>query len=339
MKDSTLQHVFHVHSAITDIMARAVIRYRQLDPENCVFIISRNYVSSFPSQVRIPFPHLPVDYFDLKVNFWNNWQRIKELDEWVHTLVKGQSFEFYSLQARPYLHGLMVSHKNCKAYHFIEEGTSAYLQPSQWSSGKKSNLLKQWIYQLNYGNRIPVVRNFYDFKHPKYGHSYGCHPKAFAGVPGAITIPLLLPPNPDYARYQDVLVLSPHNEFGQFPLEVHLSAVERGLHWMIEKQLKQLWFKFHPGQDTSSREAFKNLFSKFQNRIAIQEITTSVVLEEIAVTTDVNFYTMTSSVAIYAHIAGKKVYGLNRFVYEAYPPYKILYEQCPEVLKQSIENL
>ena len=129
--DSTL-HLFYVHSGITYVCARMVMSHLGLSPERCLLIIGRR-MTLRNSGIRCEtMPELDSSYtFSLERWFWKTWRKISRFDHFISRLCGHRGFVIYLPHSQRVLYQLLLSHRQCRGFAFIEEGTDAYICPSE----------------------------------------------------------------------------------------------------------------------------------------------------------------------------------------------------------------
>lgn len=117
-----MKHVFTVHSPITFLVAYATIKHLKLEA-NDVLIISSKY-------------NVPLDDYKVIPSFAqarNNsvWQKLKyfnvpkSFDHYLNSFLEGDDFTAY-IDLMSYYQRILVTHKHCQVFHFMEEGNSTY---------------------------------------------------------------------------------------------------------------------------------------------------------------------------------------------------------------------
>lgn len=120
-----MKHIFTVHSPLTFLIAYSVIQKEKLS-ENDVIIISSGYKPPFElDYVKSAFQDLHSSFFS-RVKSWNT---PLAYDRYIETLTKGQDFIAY-IDLMAMYQRILVTNPKCKQFHFIEEGSASYVQPS-----------------------------------------------------------------------------------------------------------------------------------------------------------------------------------------------------------------
>ena len=116
-----MKHIFTVHSPLTFLVAYAVIKHLKLSNED-VIIISSNY--ELPLKDYAVYP----SFADQHKSFWKKLRTLnlpKHYDKYVTSITQGAPFTAY-IDLMSYYQRILITHKDCRQFHFIEEGNSAY---------------------------------------------------------------------------------------------------------------------------------------------------------------------------------------------------------------------
>ncbi|TVL99730.1 MAG: hypothetical protein CV087_16910 [Candidatus Brocadia sp. WS118] len=117
-----MKHLFTVHSPITFLCAYGVIQKEQI-PEEKVIILASGYKVPFEIGRVVPA------FQDTQRSIWSkivNWNVPNAYDQYISYLTKGECFIAYIDLMHAYQR-ILVTHPNCKQFHFIEEGTASYV--------------------------------------------------------------------------------------------------------------------------------------------------------------------------------------------------------------------
>jgi hypothetical protein len=117
-----MKHVFSVHSPITFLVAYATIKHLRLKRED-VLILSSSYKVLIDDYKVIPsFTEARNSTLIQKLKYFNV---PKSFDTYLTPHLKGEVFTAY-VDLMSYAQKILVTHKQCKEFHFIEEGNSTY---------------------------------------------------------------------------------------------------------------------------------------------------------------------------------------------------------------------
>jgi hypothetical protein len=117
-----MKHVFTVHSPITFLVAYATIKHLSLDKTD-ILIISSNY--SVPLDDYKVIPSFTEERNSTLVQKLRYFNVPKSFDNYLTLHLEGEAFTAY-VDLMSYFQKILVTHNQCQAFHFIEEGNSAY---------------------------------------------------------------------------------------------------------------------------------------------------------------------------------------------------------------------
>lgn len=327
-----------MHSSLTRLVSKQLISELKLEPKDCIFILDRGMKAEEEIySIDMPYTLLPKESFSVSFSFWENWPKIKELDVWLKTLSKEDTFYFYKPQSGFNVFHLIISHPLCKGFYYIEEGRSSYRSSIEMQSSKQQSWLRDRLYSLNFKNRSKSVKHFFEAKHPQYLGAYGISEWTFPDLSNTHQLKLPFQKKDFKEAYQKILVLEPIVEFGMTSLE----AFRYGIEQFLELHIKEgtLYFKYHPSQkEAQSIAAFKAVCDAFPN-INFKKIPSEVSLEEVAISTEAIFYIITSSVGLYASICGSEVYSIAKYIIDSDKDFQKSIEDLPAVFKDQLNYL
>lgn len=117
-----MKHIFSVHSPVTFLVAYATIKHLNLNKED-VFIMSASYKVLIDDYKVIPsFTEARNSTLVQKLRYFNV---PKSFDNYLASHIQGEVFTAY-VDLMSYFQKILVTHKQCQVFHFIEEGNSTY---------------------------------------------------------------------------------------------------------------------------------------------------------------------------------------------------------------------
>ena len=117
-----MKHIFTVHSSLTFLVAYATIKHLNLDKEDVLFISSKYTVLLDDYKVIPSFTEARNSTLVQKLRYFNV---PKSFDNYLASHIQGEVFTVY-VDLMSYFQKILVTHKQCQVFHFIEEGNSAY---------------------------------------------------------------------------------------------------------------------------------------------------------------------------------------------------------------------
>jgi Alpha-2,8-polysialyltransferase (POLYST) len=336
-----MKHLFFVHSSITFLMAKQIIKEEELDKKDCILIFDR--IKPFENedliQTVFPFETFPNDFFKVQLNSFLARKNVIKLNQYLSEVAHNQRFVFYAPKAQANYFYLTINHPNCDSYFFMEEGSGVY-SFANWHNPKKEIWLRQKFYDLNFFGKVPAVKHFYDGNHPKYKGVYCLHETAFKGFENKRILNLPFEIKQTLASFETVLVFSCEIEFGFMNADTYRYSINKLIAYLIKNNIQKAHYKLHPGQKKDVSIALINeIIAENASKIQLIELEQHVILEEIAVSSpNVSFYICTSSIGLYATLANKKVYSYINFVREKDPEYQRNYK-LPDFYVQKLIRL
>lgn len=116
-------HIFTVHSPLTFLVAISIIEHLQLKKDEAILISSKYKV--------------PIEGYRVVPSFAEQcsggvWDKLKyfntpaHFDRFIDKITRGEQFVAY-IDLMSYYQKILITHKQCRQFHFIEEGNSAYM--------------------------------------------------------------------------------------------------------------------------------------------------------------------------------------------------------------------
>ncbi len=349
-----MKHLFIVHSSITWLVTQKIMENEQLPPADCVILTDRNM--PIPPGEYPGFDISKMELYDLKwreIKYFfshgrQNRVQLKEIDHIISTVCpEEESFHFYLPHHRDLRYWAFNTHPQCKQFFYTEEGTMSY-----WGTRPHPTIpqyhgwqweMKRFILTLSHNwylqNRAPaLLRSFYP-QHPKYGGAYGLSKLAFPGLPKLHVLPLPFTHLPEWEDTQHVLVFGPYVEFGEFPQKVRLRVTRELFTYFVKRRITNVCVKFHPSQFSKKKnlEQLKALINEYSDRIQFTEIPQEVSLENIAYSSESDFYLVTSSVAIYAALCGNRVISYAQQILKYHLEFQNTLDAVPKNVWKKLE--
>lgn len=302
-----MKHVFIVHSQITKLMSLAIIGDLCLSPNDVIIFTYRemNLLEGYRCEA-FPFSHFPEqESFPLFRRFWKGWGKLGEIDDFISEICQDNNFLFYTPHLYPRMLELVASHSKCSGYCFVEEGTlSLHPFPANIRSKiyKRSEKLKIF---LNYGKRLAGEKTFFK---KDYLTAYKFSDHAFPSFPRVKKVEIVLR-HQEFVG-QEILVLDPVVEANMISIDDYLLAISKLIDLLQINETKTIYYKFHPSQlKDKSKARIEALFTGIRNT-SFLNLAGNVSLEEIANSnSQVNFYSITSSLLYYGRYLGAKTYS------------------------------
>ena len=313
-----MRHLFFVHSNITYLVARQVIRTQELPLADCGLLLARNFQPTDSPVATAPLPNV---LFPLTLAVWRTRRKIALVDAVIDELTHTEEFELYCPHTDNNLTRLAVTHPRCAGVSYIEEGMATYAVKG---IGSKPFSVKHSVlgYALS-GGRLPHL-SFYE---ASYRRAYGIHELAFpdlarktvVGLPFGTAIGT--PPLDDAQILVFDALIEQHVATPQKLADTLLGLFER----YCAAGVRQVYVKYHPMQagNPALQVFYQELMARYAGQIEFRELPAAVVLEDVAYTyRNVTFTVIVSSVGFYARLCGQPVYSVARLLAEADPLFR-----------------
>lgn len=314
-----MKHVFGVASHIAFYLSNKIVEQDNLSREDCVFLLLRGY--ELPEHFRARYPHqIHTQYNTRKgegrvfcgLNFPQTARNIAAFDALIDTYLHGEPFVWYTQVCNNDICSLMVSKQNCVGYYVIEDGSGSYrdFNPQTFTG------IKYLIYRLvllPLWPRIFCAKNhFIESNHAKFKGCIASSDRCFPlhqdclRVVGNPYIAEPLPVAPD-------AVIAMDSYFVLFTDTQTEDIIRRMANVINHKGYQHVVYKHHPAVTTPDH---KKVYEQYENwihqyfTVPIEELPVSACLENILTAHPCDFYTVFSSVAIYAHTAGCRCYSM-----------------------------
>ena len=265
-----MKHVFTVHSPVTYFCACNVVLHENLNPENVIFL----YSSYTPKE---SIGSLLPSFQEKHKSLWSKiltFNITKKHDSYIDTICTGHDFIAY-IDLAHYYQKLLITHRNCHVFHFIEEGTASYLAPQTLQELTRIESQSNFRFESIKSKFRSLLRIFrgYNLKLlaiPYFANAfsslsgirfYGFHEDVFPGVPEEKKIILCAKSLQHTAKksnesqnLSDAVILIEESYFRSYGVnkEHVASCFERSLIWLNNNlNEKQLLVKLRPGQKAS----------------------------------------------------------------------------------------
>lgn len=122
-----MKHLFYIHSHTTYLTAVGVIESLQIQAEEIIFVISRNYKNTFHHSLykEIDLSLTFKDSMDEPFKFWKLNKLVKYVDSILEKEVNDK-YLAYLPHVGVFLPQVLATNKNCRGIRFIEEGSCCY---------------------------------------------------------------------------------------------------------------------------------------------------------------------------------------------------------------------
>lgn len=323
-----MKNIFIINNPITDLITEKVINSdkNKFHKDNVILFSCRGYNTNLNFKTfAIPILKKKLFFLRTWVNMYKIGKIINSINDDYTVFLPTTGFETFQF---------IINHKNCRFYCYLEEGLASYYSVSEKNKTHSNfinrhsnfflNKLKKVYHLLNFGALVPPYSDFFDVSNIKYYASYCFSNYCFGEHPNKIILDISFNKNDLLSNYDTILVLESFIETRVLKRQVYISLLEWLFYYLARKGKSVIYYKFHPDQlkQKSSKQIILNLFDKFNKSIGIEfvAINQEIKLEDIAYNSAAaEFYMVSSSIAIYANICGRKSYSMYNQVINLQP--------------------
>lgn len=309
-ESSAALHLFYVHSYITYLVALKVLEVAKIDKKDAVFLVNRGIVVNDEA-----LKYYRVDKYctyegtAISRYFWKGWKLLGEINAFINNILKGRSFYFYTPHSSDNFMRILIAHKKCLGFSYLEEGSAAYYKMYHHNFPEITSIQKVNRF-LNYGNSMPRLR-FYE---PHYLKAYGISQYSFPGFNRRVELKNVFRCDETTRKFDNayIIVFDGLVEFKIVTLAKYFLATQKIIDHLEANNIKEVYFKLHPEQlkpVSGTGPVVKEFLNQHIN-IRFIELPNSAILENIAAcNSNLTYYIFFSSVGFYAAVNGHKVYS------------------------------
>lgn len=268
----------------------------------------------------------------------------KAYDRYLNQIIGEDTFTAY-VDLMDYYQKIIITHSKCAAFHFIEEGNSAYqavddLKDLTWNERQDDFRVKDLLDGVSlkaiiralrgYNLRLLGIPYLYSaFTHFENIRFFSFSDNAFYNAPKEKKI-LVKPDEEDEnmlklaagtkLQHEIVWVDGSNNRYTGLSEQYYHDAIEKAIHRLEEKKLlkDKIYVKLRPGlKDVMSNHLVKTITKRGYKAIPLSD---SMVLESFFIVSQNCIVLGTLSAALeYAHVFGHKAYSIYG-LFEKQPP-------------------
>jgi hypothetical protein len=334
-------HLLLVHSHITHIVARGVIKHCRLHPDQVAFLTTRGFRPPGESDEREP-PIIPFEFTLVprrrkeRPSLLQGWKVLKAIDDLLADVTAGRPFHLYTPQTMEHVAQVLKNNPACSGFSFIEEGLYSYCTREEIERTHPPRRPRLWE-RLAYRNRIRSSR-FFD---PGNERAYGIHASVFPGMHGRVVLKdAFRPAAPeDVAGIDHVLVFDALAAYQRIELDSLLAALRRLLSKLAEERVAALHYKLHPAQKGTAEQTIIEQTMAAAG-VPVVRLADEVALENLALARpSVRWFVNLSSVGLYASLFGCPVYSYANWIAEIEPGFRRHIDQTPRIFAEHVRSL
>jgi len=342
-----VKHIFLVHTPITYLVSISVIKELKVSKEDAFVILHEfNDEAILENDMYTSLRMEGVNekkFFKKLYRFFRYFNIGARVDKLINAVITSQKFIAYVPVLTP-VHKFLITHPNCVAFNFIEEGLAQYFEEDTLES--LNPLYRKYSWRSSFFenskrvlNEMHLVLRGYNFKLAGLPFSYSC----YGSLKNIVFYGLTHDSYPLINNQKKVIISLEEKNFNfirqkyttnlndkfvwvgdpgvihhGFNPKIYLRGIREGcINFIKDKGVKDTYIKFHRDEPDNLRQAIKKLFQ--DNEISIHVIPDSTMMELLLFQAkNVTLIGVYSSLLYYASIMGHKSFSIYNFLQEEY---------------------
>lgn len=307
-----MKHLFFVHSNITYLVSLGIIKKLNLKKEEVCFIFGRAYnfyceYDKFWIGDFVKFEQ--TSPLAGKFFYFRNRKLINKFDELIAQKTKDKQFTVYLPHDWNFTMQLLMTHKNCHSYNFIEEGLLHFKEKLHLEFKNiffiiklAKNILNTGFRSLYYNTKKRKKYKLFIISEQIKQLNYKCE---------MVLVPLYFPTNNDVSEYNNSNIFI----FDSFVYKTNaIIEICKAVDFLLAKEPKNKWFiKTHPHTPDKILKEIENIFKKYSMDYKIIENSIIFGEEIIFKGENIKFFGFYSSLIYYSAISSHKSYTLVQY--------------------------
>jgi hypothetical protein len=335
-----MKHVFFVHSHITNLVSRAIVRHRGIQAQEVLFVRSRGYEPPSRDYAQVDFPVM--DERLVPTRHLGRWlHERRSLARFVDQ-VGTEDFVWYLPHTAFLFFKTFISHPRCLGFNLIEEGMGSYHPPGVLDGLRQAQARARPVNWRARFVRWVGLEPRLVFADPRYMAAYGCTEDAFPGFPRKVRVSIDEPAaRAPVEAIETVVVFDAVLEQALAGPEAFFQCVDELVQLLAGQQRGRVFFKLHPQQYVDTRHVghLRQSLAGNVHGLHFIELPADFCLEQLAQSGRTDFFVFTSSVGIYAAQAGCRVFSMARRVAELDARYRLVLEGVPAAIRSKMQFL
>ncbi len=299
-----MKHIFFVHSPITVLVSKLVIKEEKISADDVIFFTSRGTQIEKGQFQNYEFRYY--DYSDVPQtrNLLKCVMTLAMFDAYIKKIIGKTKFKCYVPQNTNRGIELLINSRQCISFSIIEEGAASYY-PMEYPNNEYGNLrVSVWDW-IGYMNRLK--RKY--FYRPDYEKVYGLTEESFPDFRDRIILSWQKLKSNAYNRfhghafliYDDIIVKSILED----------GNILKGVNEFLKTKdnFNKLYYKFHPRHTEEQKSDMRELMQQ-ELTIELEELPANFSIELMAVNAqNLTFIINLSSLGFYAAFFEHKVFS------------------------------
>jgi len=307
-------NIFWIHSHITFLISREIIISRLGKGENIIIFLSRGY------QLPILFEKNNIQivicpwYREnsrkghnilVKSNILETRKNVKECKGILDSYINDKPFILFAPTSWEYTVALLIKHRYCKGYYYIEEGTLSYMEDGNVM--RRNFLIKQiskYIYNLPYLGMLGQLSNFIG----TYAISEEAFPWNKKREKHLISFVHEKQYYTEYLNIKKIIIFDHLNMLD----EDLIKFINKLCNFLKNNNILEFAYKFHPV--TKSQQNKETIIRNALNKFSVTELPSDFIIELFLINRQISMYSINSlsSLSIYAKKFGSKSFLIKQ---------------------------
>jgi hypothetical protein len=329
-----MRHIFFIHSHITWLVSKGVIRQQRLAPGEVLFVCTRGYRPPDAQYECAVFPHRRW-VVTWRVVQW--FRQRRELALFIERVAgKGDFLWYLPHTGFPFFH-TFVAHPRCRGFHLIEEGLGSYHTPEALQDVTRRTLAlkpgwKGWAMRLWTRLKPPAPAD------ARYLTAWGCSEETFPGYARRSQVAISGARPVGSEDIEAVLVFDNVLEARLAGEEAFFACLQDLIAQLAQRGHRTVHYKLHPHQyiDPRYTPRLQRVLRDNSQGVHFSELPADYCLELLAAAGEAEFYVFVSSVGLYAAVAGCRVHSMAFQLAARDARYKVILEMLPDVMRRRL---
>lgn len=259
-------------------------------------------------------------------------KEIRAFERYIEELTGGERFDCLIHHSKNAFSQLLVSHRLCRRYFYIEEGITAMVggpfgRPKKRTLKKLAWNIRSWIF---YGGQVNKAREFFDTRSPKYGGACAISAAAFQEMPNRIQLPFRELSATTTAHADVMIFTDSQYRVGNCKPDDYIAALVASVAKIVTEPSSAA-IKFHPAErDEALKQRFKEAIRAVPRITEVSELPPDFVAERMAFDPATKVLIGTSSLGFYLGERGFPIFTFAPRLAAKSPKFAAMMEEFPK---------
>ncbi len=334
-----MKYLFYVHSNITYLIAKGIIQHESINENDCRFLIARGYQTNSKIKSLALNSEFNLDQdFEVGQNIFKLYKTINKLDSIVDGLTNNSPFELFIFHTDKNFNHLLISHKNCISFNYMEEGLGSYIShlEIQKRKDKRKSLILNLLFWISFKGRCPRKKIHLDLNHIKFNKIYASASNCYPDINKKEIISI--PNEGSSIKLTTLLLFQPFYETNELH-ETEFHKIHNELFgWFIKKGFLEIHYKFHPWQK-DSKNILTTIMKEFSPQLRFIELGIKENVDQISINNNINLIVINSSTAIYVNNPESKIFSYGNLCVKIFPNFQKTMDHTPKFLMEKMTQI